>query len=224
MPLVEARVDYALVQRSAMHRGRHGHTSPGRTTETGHPVAPPVPGSTIKGSVRRASEDLARAFGLPVCVGPSTCRLGVACSVCSLFGNPGLEAPLAWSDAAPHREIAPLLARAGLAEVRGRMAVDRLTGSGMEDSLAAMETTAGGMVYAGVVSGWLLPCGDDERLPQTLLLLLASLRSTIALGSGRSVGLGACAFEIESVALGALSLPGEQALAQLDRLGIAEGA
>ena len=224
MPLVEARVDFALVQRSATHVGRRGQVSQGWSTGRAHPGVPPIPGSTLKGCVRRVSERLARALCLPVCAEPAACRLGLECSVCGIFGNPRLEAPLAWSDALPHTAVAPLLTRADLIEVRGRMPLHRLTGTGTEATVGNVEATAGGMVYAGVIDGW-LPSGEHEKcLPQRGLLLLASLRATTALGSGKSVGLGACTFEIESVRLGSLTLPGEEALAQLDRLGVTEGA
>lgn len=225
MPLVEARVEFALVQRSATHVGRGGQVSQGWSTGPAHPGVPPIPGSTLKGCVRRVSEQLARALYLPVCAEPAACRLGFDCSVCGIFGNPRLEAPLAWSDALPHPAVAPLLARAELIEARGRMPLHRLTGTGAEATEGNIVATAGGMVYAGVIDGW-LPSGEhhEKCLPQRVLLLLASLRATTALGSGKSVGLGGCTFEIESVRLGSLALPGEEALAQLERLGITEGA
>src|SRR5205823_103215 len=65
-----------------------------------------LPGSQVKGRLRHACEQVARALGLPVCRAPyaaAMCPRDPAvptppCAVCALFGSPAWRSPLRWAD------------------------------------------------------------------------------------------------------------------------------
>ncbi|HZR99525.1 MAG TPA: RAMP superfamily CRISPR-associated protein, partial [Chloroflexota bacterium] len=65
-----------------------------------------LPGSHVKGRLRHACEQVARALGLPVCQAPRAERMCPRdptvpmppCAVCALFGSPAWKSPLRWAD------------------------------------------------------------------------------------------------------------------------------
>jgi len=228
MPRRETSIDYQIVQISPANIGRAGLRLNLWDRVSGREQSiSAIPGSTIKGCLRGTAGQLARSLGLSVCDRPATCRLGASCVTCTIFGNSRNEASLAWSDATIHPEVAGLLSSTSLGETRSRMPIDRVTGTGIQGAVAMIEATPEGMIYLGSARGWVLdePSDPDRSMmPAPVLLVLAAMRLTSNLGSGRSTGLGACRFDVATVRWGDERLSAGRALAQVDRLGSVEVA
>jgi len=167
-----------------------------------------VPGSSLKGKVRNACEDLAKLHGLEICgsaLPGLMCGLKPdACIVCRVFGSPGRPSSLFWRDAHLADDLKQLAkdeGRFGMAEARTQVQISRLRGIGAEDRLYTTETARPGLTFSGAVDGWLdgIPLDSDNLgVTYELMLLLAGLRALDGLGGNRSRGGGDC--RIESIA------------------------
>ena len=169
-----------------------------------------IPGSSLKGKVRNACEDLVRHAGLESCGAPLPNLMcgrdrESYCLVCRIFGSPGGNVPdgreLVWQDAhlsdASRRATSvdgrPLLQTMQRTQVQ----LSRSRGMAAEDRLYTSEFTTPGLNFAGRVSGWVeatrssVECGFYESN-----LLLAGLRMVEMLGGGRSRGAGRCRIEL----------------------------
>lgn len=161
-----------------------------------------IPGSSLKGKVRNACEDLARLHSLPVC---GSAQPGMmcghkpdACIVCRIFGSPGLPATLFWHDAhltADLRALAQEEGPFGQAEARTQVQMSRLRGVGAEDRLYTTETARAGLTFQGRIEGWQAGVPLDSTVPgltYELVLLIAGLYALDGLGGNRSRGGGDC--------------------------------
>lgn len=172
---------------------------------------PIIPGSQIKGRLRHACEQVARALGCPLCAAPhpdvmcpadSTIerlatesshryRAGAEprqCVICALFGSPAYPSPLAFTDAAP-----AFVGEQRRWEMPGRLrpgvGIDRHRGTAAEAALYTIETTNTGLQFDGAIAGrW----QDTPFATVTPLigLLVAGVRLTTRWGGGSSRGLG----------------------------------
>ena len=167
--------------------------------------APFVPGSQMKGVLRHQCERLALAFGLEV-VGP---HAGTESGDRSLVNH---FVPLAESDLAVDRlfgsrrqgeclfvtNAVPVSSEANdrnESTVRTRTAIDRVTGTVMEQHLFTTELAEGDIDLAGQIRAR-HPAGvltqDDGGFPYEYALLVAGLLSLDALGGDKGAGLGRC--------------------------------
>lgn len=178
-----------------------------------------IPGSSLKGKVRNACEDLARCSGLGVCGLPRVAEAisdanhhPERCLVCRVFGCPGGNdsrgRALYWQDARLAEKWRSLTSVQGRRRawnpdqtlLRTQVQLSRARGMAAEGRLFTSESTLGGMEFEGRVAGWLkaMPCSGATGYHE-LNLLLAGLRLVDMLGGGRSRGPGRCR----------ISLPGE---------------
>ena len=159
-----------------------------------------IPGSSLKGKVRNACEDMAKLHGLPVCgsalPGMMCGSKPEACIVCRIFGSPGLSAPLFWHDAHLTDDLCALAreeGRFGQAEARTQVQMSRLRGVGADDRLYTTETARAGLTFEGRIEGWLAGVPLDSTVPgltYELVLLIAGLYALDGLGGNRSRGGG----------------------------------
>jgi CRISPR/Cas system CSM-associated protein Csm3 (group 7 of RAMP superfamily) len=173
-----------------------------------------IPGSSLKGKVRNACENLARLAGLKVCDAPrpeTMCggRGAARCLVCRVFGTPGGNAPdgreLFWHDAHPTGKWRGLTATrdrpkawpVGQTMARTQVQLSRARGMAAEDRLYTSEFATRGLEFTGRVSGWLkaTPCSAGVGYYE-VNLLLAGLRLVETLGGGRSRGAGRCEIKL----------------------------
>lgn len=177
-----------------------------------------IPGSSLKGKVRNACEDLARRCKLPVCGLP---RAGMSldehdpksCLVCRVFGAIGANVPsgrsLYWTDAHLTEEWRKQFASLqspwaapvwGQTTTRTQVRLNRACGIASEGLLYTSEFSLPQLQFTGRVSGWLsttsctLAAGYYE-----VSLLLAGLRLVEMLGGGRSRGAGKCRISLPDV-------------------------
>ena len=191
--------DRGLIQRTVVHE-RVG----GRDKDVAYHVY--IPGSSLKGKVRNACEDLVRLAGLRVCGAPrpeTMCGRDRAnhCLVCRVFGAPGGNVPdgreLYWQDAHLterwRRATSVRGCPVGQTMARTQVQLSRARGMAAEDRLYTSEFAAPGLAFAGRVSGWLkaMPCSADCGYYE-VNLLLAGLRLVETLGGRRSRGAGRC--------------------------------
>lgn len=177
-----------------------------------------IPGSTIKGLVRKSCEQLADILGVRHCVGTRPERLcrEQPCIVCNLMGSPALPSRLYFSDARPQSltgEETKNTDWENLYGYRTRVHISRRLGTAIGRRLFSAEHTAEfPMKFHASVSGSMastIPPG--EEIPLELRLLAAGLRLIDGLGGGRSQGFGRCQIDI-----GRLTLDGQQI--ELERL------
>ena len=171
---------------------------------------PFVPGSQIKGVLRHQCERLALALGLEA-VDPHAVseehnqRLvrhfaPLAKSelvVDRLFGSRYQGECLFVTNAEPvPSEVA------SATPVQARTAIDRVTGTVMEQHLFTTELAQGDLGMQGEIRAR-HPAGvltqEDDGFPYEYALLVAALRSLDALGGDKSVGLGRCEVTVESL-------------------------
>jgi hypothetical protein len=168
-----------------------------------------LPGSHVKGRLRHACEQVARALGRPVCQAPraqTMCPHDPAvpappCAVCALFGSPGQPSPLRWADLHARDEEAPAgggsatdagsgpAARPLPAALRAGVALNRRRGTAEEGRLFLVETSpplpSPGLLFVH-------PRAIRGHLPDAaaLHLLLAGCRLVASFGAGETRGLG----------------------------------
>lgn len=177
-------------------------------TKTGDPY---LPASALKGLIRHSLGRLLAGAGITCCTGAGpelTCSGDDPCPVCRLFGRPGHEGKVKFSDAhlAPNQAgMASLFSEGGPGvphhptglgyTMRPGLAVFRKTGTALEDHLFFFESTA-------------LP--DEEMLftadltvlaeltPEEETWLKAAAAAVMAVGAGKTRGLGAARMAIIS--------------------------
>lgn len=156
-----------------------------------------VRGSTIKGAVRRQAAALAPALGLP------SCRQDGAdyCVLCHLFGAPGVEGALRWSDAAPVHEQEAVQMRDSWRAARSRRPVSRALGTAVASPALVDRVDAAGQVLVGTVEGW-LPYAAAGAQEQAAALLAGALGLVRRVGGGQGDGAGAVRLVVETVQLG----------------------
>lgn len=143
-----------------------------------------VPGSTLKGAVRHSAGSVALALGYAPCLRDAQ----PTCPVCRLFGAPGQDSALRWSDARQRSESEQDAVSPGIA-VRRRRPVSRafrtsLTGAGPGRPLLPV-----GAQLTGSVEGW-LPRDGVASPEKTAGMLIAALSRLESLGGGRGAGEG----------------------------------
>ncbi len=164
-----------------------------------------LPGSQVKGRLRHACEQVARALGLPACQAPRAERMcprdpavpDPPCAVCALFGSPAWKSPLRWADLhcrdeAPADGSTPVARRGPPrlpAAVRAGVALNRRRGTAEAGRLFLVETSpplpAPGLLFVH-------PRAIRGHLPDAtpLQLLLAGSRLLTGFGAGETRGLG----------------------------------
>ena len=186
-----------------------------RAGATGRPF---VPGSQIRGVLRHVCEQLAAALGVPT-VPPhaldadSTAQLvrhfgplaRSELAIDRLFGSRYEGGYLFVSDATPHEHStsgAPSALRGPAdTEVRMQTAIDRATGTVLEQRLFSLELAQPHVNLAGRIRGrhpWALLTVSDG-FPLEYALLVAALPLIPALGGNKSAGLGRCQIAIERI-------------------------
>ena len=170
-----------------------------------------LPGSHVKGRLRHACEQVARALGQPVCRAPRAERMcpqaadvpSPPCIVCTLFGSPAWRSPLRWRDLPCVDELGPSLLTpempaAGRTDgtatqapifLRPGVALNRRRGTAEEGRLFFLETSpplpTSGLRFAGerAIVGQL---SDSDAVQW----LLAACRLVASFGGGETRGLG----------------------------------
>lgn len=179
---------------------------------------PMIPGSQIKGRLRHACEQVARALQLPVCEAPYPDRMcpngpsdppirrtateafhqrragrvnAPQCHICALFGSPTYPSPLLFGDAidTAGRSETPTAIVERVSRLRPGIGIDRQRRTVREEVLFITETTTTGITLHGTITGrWWNTDRDDVR--GLLGLLAAGARLTTRWGGGSSRGLG----------------------------------
>ena len=193
-------------------------------TKTGEPY---LPASALKGLIRHSLGRLLAGAEIACCTGAGpelTCSGDDPCPVCRLFGQPGHEGKVKFSDAHLEPNQASLFSKGepgtprrptGLGyTMRPGLAVFRKTGTALEDHLFFFEATA-------------LP--DEEMLftaeltvlaeftPEEETWLKAAAAAVMAVGAGKTRGLGAARMAIISPGARAQAAEGVGAEGQVAR-------
>jgi CRISPR/Cas system CSM-associated protein Csm3 (group 7 of RAMP superfamily) len=177
--------------------------------------APIIPGSQIKGRLRHACEQVARAMGQPLCNAPYPAEMcpdapqvarlaleefhlarlghnrGVTearqCIVCAVFGSPTYPSPLRFSDAVPDRGAAG--ADRLHPQIRPAVGLDRRRRVAADQLLFLTETVGAGAVFTAAIGGtWYdTPITEVRRI---ISLLAAAAPQVTRWGGGSSRGLG----------------------------------
>ena len=174
--------------------------------------APFVPGSQVKGALRHQCERLAAALGVEEPVDPHAgaepgdlnlvkhfrplAKSGLL--IDRLFGSRYQGECVFVTNALPSEHETP-----GTTAVAARTAIDRVTGTVMEQHLFTTETVEAGTGLYGAIRAR-HPAGvltqEDDGFPYEYALLVAGLLTLETLGGDKSVGMGRCGIEIESLA------------------------
>ena len=186
--------------------------------------APFVPGSQVKGALRHQCERLANAHGIET-VDPHDVRrrrrnrrpaagaeegdrnlvkhfrplAKSGLLIDRLFGSRYQGECVFVTNAEPAKQEPQ-----STIAVAARTAIDRVTGTVMEQHLFTTETVATGPDLHGTIrarhpAGVLTPEEDGQGFPYEYALLVAGLLTLETLGGGKSVGLGRCALEVKSL-------------------------
>ena len=172
--------------------------------------APFVPGSQVKGALRHQCERLANALGVKTVDPHSGAEAGdrnlvkhfrpLAKSgllIDRLFGSRYQGECVFVTNARPaEQEPQSTIA------VAARTAIDRVTGTVMEQHLFTTETVEAGPDLHGAIRAR-HPAGvltqEDDGFPYEYALLMAGLLTLETLGGDKSVGMGRCDIETESI-------------------------
>lgn len=155
-----------------------------------------VRGSTIKGAARRQAVALAQALGLPPCLQDGAAE----CVLCRLFGAPGVEGALHWSDAAPAQARDAVSSPVAWRTARPRRPVSRALGTAVGGPALVERADAAGETLTGVVEGW-LPFATAAEQQRAAALLVGALGLVRRIG-GQGDGAGAVRLSVEAVQLG----------------------
>ncbi|MBC7343026.1 MAG: hypothetical protein H5U02_11390 [Clostridia bacterium] len=165
-----------------------------------------IPGSTIKGSVRKACEQLAGALGVRHCIGtrPEKLCREKPCIICNLMGSPSFPSRLYFSDA--HCQTSPETKDQrweSLYGLRTRVSISRRLGTAVGRRLFTTEhTIESPMMFCASISGSMASTiPPEEEIPLELRLLVGSLKLVNSLGGGRSLGFGRCQVTISRLTL-----------------------
>ena len=173
--------------------------------------SPVIPASTIKGKVRNQCERLLLSLGYEICRAPRADTMcphymlksptpNGRCSICALFGSPGLPSRLLFSDAIARLNdqeaksnlaFHTMLIQAGVAISRKRRVAE-------DERLYFIERGIEGLSYAGRIEGDLSP---DDAEKQAALLIVA-IENLVALGGSKSRGAGWIETKVNGLELG----------------------
>lgn len=149
-------------------------------------------GSLVKGAGRRSAVNIAALLNMVPCRADGDPQ----CTLCRLFGAPGLEAVLHWSPAAIIR--AGPASEPGLGRhVRHRRPVNRTSGVSASEPDPARVALSAGLLFEGRLHGWLAGDGIADAA-----FVVAALHRLDQLGGGRASGHGRVGLTISSVRLG----------------------
>lgn len=183
-----------------------------------------VPGSTIKGKVRHAAEQIATTLGFRSShfshrPDYRMCQGAALCDVCRLFGSPRAGEKLFFADATIHEDLAPLFHAPGWQRQlpvyqtweRTQVAMHRRTGIAAEGRLFSSEFAVPVLVFRGSIDGTI---DTSTAHPQVsaLHLLLASLWTIEGLGGDGTRGAGRCAIEVTSLRVNDVPIADPKAL------------
>ena len=157
-----------------------------------------IPGSSFKGRVRRACEQLAKGLGLRVCNAPQPDRMCSAakrtCLVCRVFGCPGRSSGLYWRDARLSKAYREAFEKNKRAQfyARSQVQLSRALGVAAPGKLFTSESTIENLKFEASLTGRLQFTPIDDEAPGgfEMLLLLAGLRMINTVGGGASRGAG----------------------------------
>ena len=186
--------------------------------------APFVPGSQVKGALRHQCERLATALGAETVdphagaepgdrnlvkhFGPLA-KSGLL--IDRLFGSRYQGGCVFVTNAEPAKQEPQ-----STIAVAARTAIDRITGTVMEQHLFTTETVVAGPGLHGAIRAR-HPAGvltqDDDGFPYEYALLAAGLLTLETLGGDKSVGMGRCAIKVESLCWNNVNTKIETALA-----------
>jgi len=147
-----------------------------------------LPGSHLKGRLRHACEEVARALGEPVCESPraeTMCPQDPAvprppCIICQIFGSPGYPSPLKFNDLVLKDPMPGEITRPGIG-------INRRLGTVEEKLLYFVETSPVGIGARFGAEEAIVGTIPREQHAKLLWLGLRLLRNW---GGGRSRGLG----------------------------------
>ncbi|HZR97120.1 MAG TPA: RAMP superfamily CRISPR-associated protein [Chloroflexota bacterium] len=207
-----AEVDFTLTVRGALALRGGARDARGRLV---------LPASQVKGRLRHACEQVARAVGLAVCRPPDAATMcpqapqvaAPPCAVCALFGSPAWPSPLRWRDL--HASLEPAGGRGAAVFARAGVALDRRLGVALPGSAYLLETSpplpGDGLQFAAepAVVGHVADAAP-------LHLLLAGCRLVASFGAGATRGLGWSAVEAVARLDGAPLVFDPMALGRLD--------
>jgi len=168
--------------------------------------------------VRRLTSQLAMALGDAPCTGDGS----PTCRICRLFGAPGLEAALRWSDALAVRDVVrvdgPSRSANILTGLRSRQPVDRARRTNEGQASIHHLVTTPGLVFEARVEGWVRSNQESEPR-QTMGLLVGALRSLRHLGGGQSIGCGTVEVDVTAIRIGDAQYSGVEMLSTLSPVG-----
>ena len=173
----------------------------------------PLPGATLKGVIKDATEDVVDALGIrhrmcdgTVANGGQLCGVNRddTCLLCLLFENRGPHKPFRFQSARRRDVLADLLSdermslfARGATRYESHNRIDRRTGTAASGALFSYEL--GGRKYpfsSSVTQRHSFVSGDQEK--DALALLVAGMRFVSRLGGSRRRGKGRCRLQIEN--------------------------
>lgn len=169
----------------------------------GHAEELVIPATTIKGKTRYECERLLRSSRVRVCSPPrpeSMCpnpHDEYECPICILFGRPGRKGGIRFSDARvqnPKALLNDYVFRTGVSLSRQRRSAE-------EGKLYFAEMAAADLSFKAMIQGELQPVGGVSEQAQAGLIV-AGLKSIIALGNSKSRGSGWTRLKDLEVAIG----------------------
>ena len=205
-------IGYRITWKGRWHVGSgYQSAAAGRLQRRSGGGAPFVPGSQVKGALRHQCERLANALGVETVVDPhagaeagdrtlvehfrTLAKSGLL--IDRLFGSRYQGECVFVTNALPPEDRPQ-----GPTQVAARTAIDRVTGTVMEQHLFTTETVEAGIDLHGAIRAR-HPAGvltqDDGGFPYEYALLVAGLLTLETLGGDKSVGMGRCTIEIESL-------------------------
>jgi CRISPR/Cas system CSM-associated protein Csm3 (group 7 of RAMP superfamily) len=171
-----------------------------------------IPGSTLKGKIRHECERILSALGQKICRAPRAEMMcphstiadigGKHCAVCQFFGGPSLQSRLFFSDAIVNDAT---LGRAAF-RVQAGVSLSRRRRTAEHGRLYYIEHGVEGLIYEGAIDGYL----DNDLADQQVALLIAALKRLVAVGSGKSRGLGWTKTEILAIEFDGREISKEQ--------------
>lgn len=168
-------------------------------------AGPTLPGSTLKGAVRRSAVAMTALLQLPVCRADADSQ----CPICRIFGAPGGAACVLWADATLLEE-SPAPGRADALETRRRRAVDRSLGLSSGDPAGTSVALPVGLTFQARLHGLLADDGQAD-----MAVLTAALLRTEWMAGGLSSGFGRVAVTVNALHLSGVRQDLEELLGAL---------
>jgi len=173
----------------------------------------PLPGTTLKGLIKDATEDVVDALGIrhkmcdgTVANGGRLCGVNrdETCLMCLLFENRGSHKPFRFQSARRRDVLADLLDDERMSPVvqgstryESHNRIERRTGTAASGALFSYELGGRNQPFSSsVAQRYCFSSGDQEK--DALALLVAGMRFVSRLGGGRRRGKGRCRLQIEN--------------------------